>query len=79
MNKSTRYAKIIEWSDEDQCFVGTAPGLLLGGCHGDNEREVFEELCAIVEEAIALYEADGKPLPPPTAGQGLMSALTASN
>ena len=65
MNKATRYAKIVEWSDEDGCFVGTAPGLIDGGCHGDDERMVFDALCRIVEEAIDLYEADGKPLPPP--------------
>ena len=71
MNASARYAKIVEWSDEDQCFVGSAPGLIYGGCHGDDEREVFDELCRIVDEAIALYAADGKPLPPATAGRGL--------
>ena len=71
MNASARYAKIVEWSEEDGCYVGSAPGLVLGGCHGDNERQVFDELCQIVEEAIAIYEADGKPLPPATAGRGL--------
>lgn len=65
MSKANHYAKIVEWSDEDGCFVGTAPGLILGGCHGSDERQVFDELCRIVEEAVALYEADGKPLPPP--------------
>ena len=55
MNESTRYAKIVEWSDEDQCFVGSSPGLVYGGCHGSDEKEVFEQLCQIVEEAIALY------------------------
>jgi predicted RNase H-like HicB family nuclease len=75
MNKSARYAKIVEWSDEDSCYVGSAPGLVYGGCHGDDERQVFDELCQIVDEAIALYEADGKPLPPPTAGRGLTDAF----
>jgi predicted RNase H-like HicB family nuclease len=69
MKDSARYAKIVEWSEEDQCYVGSAPGLILGGCHGADEKEVFAELCEIVEEAIALYRADGKPLPPPTAGR----------
>ncbi len=69
MKGSARYAKIVEWSDEDDCYVGSAPGLILGGCHGLNEKEVFEELCEIVEEAIRLYEQDGKPLPPPTSGR----------
>ena len=45
MKGSARYAKIVEWSDEDECYVGSAPGLVLGGCHGANEKEVFEELC----------------------------------
>jgi len=43
--------------------------LILGGCHGTDEKAVFAELCDIVEETIALYRADGKPLPPPTAGR----------
>ena len=75
MKPSARYAKIVEWSDEDKCYVGSAPGLVMGGCHGDDEREVFEELCQIVEEAIALYEKDGKPLPPPTSGRDLANRI----
>ena len=64
MKESARYPKIVEWSDEDQCFVGSAPDLILGGCHGLDERAVFEELCQIVDEAIAIYKKEGKPLPP---------------
>jgi predicted RNase H-like HicB family nuclease len=64
MKVSARYVKIVEWSDEDQCFVGSCPGLLYGGCHGDDEQAVFAELCEIVEETIELYQKDGKPLPP---------------
>jgi hypothetical protein len=75
MNDSARYAKIVEWSTRDDCFIGSAPGLILGGCHGDDERKVFDELCVIVDEAIALYKADGKPLPPPT--HGISSRLAA--
>ena len=70
MKESARYAKIVEWSAEDRCYVGSVPGLILGGCHGSDERRVFDELCQIVEEAIDLYRQDGKPLPPPTALQG---------
>ena len=70
---SARYAKIVSWSDEDGCYVGRAPGLVDGGCHGDDERAVFDELCVIVEEAVALYRLDGKPLPPAAHG-GLQAA-----
>jgi predicted RNase H-like HicB family nuclease len=75
MKTSARYAKIVEWSDEDNCYVGSAPGLILGGCHGDDERAVFEELCQIVEETIALYERDGRPLPPPTSGRDFANRM----
>jgi predicted RNase H-like HicB family nuclease len=75
MKESARYVKIVEWSEEDQCYVGSSPGLIYGGCHGDNEREVFDELCQIVEEAIALYKADGKPLPPPTSGRDFANRM----
>ncbi len=45
MKESSRYAKIVAWSEEDQCYLGWAPGLLDGGCHGSDEKAVFEELC----------------------------------
>ena len=69
MKDSARYVKVVEWSEEDQCYVGLCPGLIHGGCHGLDERAVFDELCQIVDEAIVLYEREGKPLPPPTAGR----------
>lgn len=78
MKDSARYVKIVEWSEEDQCFVGSAPGIVLGGCHGDDERQVFAELCEIVDEAIALLKSDGRPLPPATTGQDLANKLQAA-
>ena len=71
MKDSARYVKIVEWSDEDHCYIGTSPGLMDGGCHGDDERAVYAELCDIVEEIVELYREDGKSLPPPTAGNGI--------
>jgi predicted RNase H-like HicB family nuclease len=67
--------KYVEWSDEDGCYIGSSPGLFLGGCHGDDERQVFEELCQIVDETIELYHQDGRPLPPPTSGRDLANSL----
>ena len=69
MKKRNRYLKIIEWSDEDQCYIGRAPGLMFGGVHGKSERRVYQKLCDIVDEWIKIYEKDGTPLPPPTAGK----------
>ncbi len=75
MKDSAKYVKIVEWSEEDQCYVGSAPGLIFGGCHGPDEKRVFEELCQIVEAAIELYRQEGKPLPPPTAGRDYANKL----
>ena len=69
MKESARYVKIVEWSEKDQCFVGSCPGLLYGGCHGDDEQAVFAELCTIVDETIKLYKKDHKVLPPATSGR----------
>lgn len=75
MKDSARYVKIVEWSDEDQCYVGSAPGLVYGGCHGMDERAVFAELCEIVEDTIELVKQDGQPLPPRTSGRDLANKL----
>ena len=75
MKPSARYAKIVEWSDEDRCYVGSCPGLFYGGCHGDDEQEVFSELCGIVEEIIEQYRREGKTLPLPTAGQDYANTM----
>ncbi len=71
MKESARFTKIVEWSDEAGCYVGSAPGLIYGGCHGDDGQEVLAELCQIVEEAIELYHQDGRPLPPATFSRDL--------
>ena len=75
MKESARYVKIVEWSEEDGCYVGSSPGLFYGGCHGDDEQQVFEELCRVVEETIDLYRQDGKPLPPPTSGRDFANKM----
>ncbi len=75
MKDSAKFVKIVEWSEEGQCYVGSAPGLVYGGCHGSDEKAVFSELCDIVEEAVQLYRTDGKPLPPATSGRDLANRL----
>jgi predicted RNase H-like HicB family nuclease len=75
MKESARYVKIVEWSEEDRCYVGSAPGLVYGGCHGDDEEAVFHELCQIVDEAVELYKQEGRPLPPPTAGRDFANKM----
>ena len=63
MTPGDRYVKLVEWSDEDNCFIGSCPELFYGGCHGSDPRAVFDELCRIVEETVSTRQTDGTPLP----------------
>ncbi len=69
MKDGDKFLKIVQWSDEDACYVGICPGLLRGGVHGDDEAVVYKELCEAVAETIELYKSDSRPLPPPTAAK----------
>lgn len=60
---ASKYTKFVEWSDEDECFIGRCPELMLGGIHGMDEAKVYAELCEAVEEMIAIVFRDGGPLP----------------
>lgn len=66
MKKSSRYLKVVEWSEEDRCFIGRIPGLTLGGIHGRNEKKVHAQLCDVVDEWIKIHDQDGAALPPAT-------------
>lgn len=72
---SDNYLKVVEWSKEDGCYVGTAPGLIYGGVHGRDEQKVFQELCEVVEKAIKEMEKAGMPLPPETANKDYSGKL----
>jgi len=63
MKDSDKYLKIVEWSEEDQCYLGSALGLIEHCCHGENELEVFTQLCVIVDEWIELLNSQHKALP----------------
>ena len=75
MDESARYVKLVEWSEEDQCFVGQCPSIVGPCCHGDDEAQVYAELCQIVDEWIEILKKDGKPLPPATAGKNVAEKL----
>lgn len=63
------YAKVVEWSDEDDCFVGSAPPLIGRCCHGESESKVMKQLSVIIEEVLAIHETDGTTPPQGTAGK----------
>jgi predicted HicB family RNase H-like nuclease len=45
---AARYPQVIEWSEEDGCFIGSAPPLVGHSCHGASTAEVAGLLDAIV-------------------------------
>ncbi|HVR37364.1 MAG TPA: toxin-antitoxin system HicB family antitoxin [Methylomirabilota bacterium] len=66
--EAARYAKFVEWSDEDQSFIGRCPELFEGAVHGGDEARVYAELCETLEEWIELLHKDGAALPEPVGG-----------
>ena len=69
MTDLARYVKIVEWSAADGAVVGQCPGVVGPCCHGPDEAAVYRELCGIVRDWLDVFRADGRPLPPPTAGR----------
>lgn len=64
MKTSDRYHEWVEWSDEDQAYLGKCPDLVTG-IHGDDPRVVYADLCEIVDEVVQHLVAPGRPLPQP--------------
>ena len=58
MSDSAKYVKIVAWSEADQCFVGSCPGIIGPCCHGDDEVKVYRQLCEIVEEWVVIAKRD---------------------
>ena len=46
------YSALIEWSDEDGCFIGSAYPLVGQCCHGETRAEVAGKLEAIIEDLL---------------------------
>jgi predicted RNase H-like HicB family nuclease len=57
------YLRVVEWSPEDRCFVGSAPPLIGRCCHGPTEANVLRQLKRIVDDWIRLAEKEGVALP----------------
>lgn len=64
MKGSDQYHKWVEWSDEDQTYIGKCPDLMTG-IHGNDPVKLYSELCEVVEEIIRHFEGEGRTLPSP--------------
>ena len=64
MKLSDQYHKWVEWSDEDQTYIGKCPDLITG-IHGDDPKKVYAELCEVIEDVITHLSSKGEPMPAP--------------
>lgn len=64
-----RYTIVIQWSDEDQCFVVLLPefsnAVMQPVTHGDTYEEAIKNAQEVLELLIESLLEDGKPLPEP--------------
>jgi len=63
MKKSDQYHKWVEWSEEDQAYIGKCPDIITG-IHGEDPVQLYRELCEVVEDVIRHFEYEGRMLPP---------------
>ena len=59
------YPFSVRWSDEDQVFVGSIPGLVGECCHGDTQEAVIPQLRDIAEDLVTYLTAKDELLPAP--------------
>ena len=62
MKASDRYYKWVEWSEEDQAYIGKCPDLITE-IHGDDPVRLYADLCEVVEDVVRHLESRGRPLP----------------
>lgn len=64
MKDFDQYHKWVEWSDEDQVYIGKCPDLITG-IHGDDPVALYGELCEVVQDVVNHFKAKGRTLPVP--------------
>ena len=61
------YSMVIQWSDEDQCYLVHLPDFPFQQfhTHGDTYEEAAKHGQEVIESYIEWYQEEGKPLPIP--------------
>lgn len=59
------YTYRVEWSEEDQEFVGTVAEFPSLSCLADSSLEALSGIQQVVLQAIDILEEEGKPVPEP--------------
>ncbi|MGK7887380.1 MAG: type II toxin-antitoxin system HicB family antitoxin [Crocosphaera sp.] len=65
--KKIKYRIIIQWSNEDDCFLVALPDFpgQYWRTHGDTYEEAVANAQEAIESLIIAYQADNEPLPKP--------------
>ena len=66
MKESDLYHKWIEWSDDDQVYIGKCPDWI-AGIYGDVPVKSYGELCGAIEDVVNHFIEQGRKLPSPHA------------
>ncbi len=66
-----KYQMIIEWSEEDNCFLVGFPDFKgqRWRTHGDTYEEAVANGTEALQSLVMAYQATGEPLPEPTVNQ----------
>ena len=64
MRTINHYHKWVDWSEEDQTYIGKCPDLITG-IHGNDPVQLYSELCEVVNDVIRQFESEKRPLPVP--------------
>ena len=59
------YAMIVFWSDEDKCWISTAPDLDPCSAHGSTPDEAIVELKIAIQLVLETKKEMGSPIPKP--------------
>lgn len=67
MNTAQAFTRIIRWSDEDNCYIGSLPEIAPNCCHGKTTEEVAALLDDIAATSLLNCKEHGIPYDPPGA------------
>ena len=66
MNKY-KYKIVVNWSDEDECYIVSVPELQGCKTHGETLEEAMVNIQDVIEMYTEVLKEDGKPIPEPMA------------
>lgn len=63
ITRNHRYPLHVRWSEEDESYLGSVPGLIGECCHADSPEGVVSQLKDIAEDLVEHLRASGAELP----------------